>query len=156
VRKDGAGIRWHQHGETRKRTSWQDIENLARVAFGAPWHCRRLCVDASGLGAFPAEELQRKFGRSRIEPITFTQAVKEDLATGMYSAFVESTVRIPKKDSALRDDICAIRRIITSAGNVRYDAPHTEEGHADSAWALALALHGCNAAPNVRHVVSGL
>lgn len=156
VKRDAGGIRWHQHGETRKRTSWEDIETLARVAFGAPWHCRRLCVDASGLGAFPSEELQRKFGRSRVEPVTFTQQTKEDLATGMYSAFVESTVRIPKTDVSLRNDICSIRRIITTAGNIRYDAPHTDEGHADSAWALALALHGCNKPPNVRQVVSGL
>jgi hypothetical protein len=34
---------------------------------------------------------------------------------------------------------------VTSAGNVRYDAARTDEGHADSAWALGLALHAANA-----------
>lgn len=155
VRKMDDGVRWHQYGEGRKRTSWDDVETLARMAFAHPWNCRRLCVDSSGLGAFPAEELQRKFGRSRIEPVTFTQQVKEDLATSMYTAFVEGTIRIPRSDTMLRDDLCAIRRIITTAGNVRYDAPHTEEGHADKAWALALALHGCNSPANYRQVLSG-
>jgi len=40
--------------------------------------------------------------------------------------------------------LCSIRREVTDAGNVRYDAPHTPEGHADKAWALALALYGCS------------
>jgi phage FluMu gp28-like protein len=155
VNKDDVGVRWKMYSEGCKRTSWDDIERLAAVAFSPRWDCARLCVDATGMGVFPAERLQQRFGRHRVEPVVFTAQAKEDLATSLYTAFVEQTVRIDRDDTLLRDDLCAIRRIITTAGNVRYDAPHTDEGHADKAWALALALHGCNAPPNYRHVSPG-
>jgi len=41
-------------------------------------------------------------------------------------------------------ELASIRRIITAAGNIRYDAPRTSEGRADRAWALALALYACS------------
>lgn len=155
------GPRVVQHIETCLRTSADELEAMVARAFQR-FDLRRLCVDSSGLGAFPAERMQRKHGRMRVEPVTFTQATKEDLATGLYSAFTEGTVKIPQTDEAglspglatgLRRDLCAIRREITSAGNVRYDAPHTDEGHADSAWALALALHACSGPDRRRHEI---
>jgi phage FluMu gp28-like protein len=105
------------------------------------------------MGAFPAERLQKKFGRSRVEPVTFTSALKEDLATGLYSAFTEQTIRIPQRDKLLLTDLCSIRRLVTSAGNVRYDAPQTDDGHGDRAWALSLALHACSGPDRRRHEV---
>ncbi len=155
VRKNPAGWRAQVYSEGCKRTSYEDVERLAATAFSPQWRCQRLCVDATGMGAFPAEQLQRKFGNYRVEPVMFTQAVKEDLATSLYTAFTQRTCFIKRHDEQLRDDLCSLRRIITSAGNIRYDAPHTEEGHADKAWALALALHGCNSPANTRHVSSG-
>lgn len=128
--------------ETKKRTESTDLENLAALAFGT-FKCRRLCVDATGMGSFPAEQLQKKHGRMKVEPVVFTPASKEDLATTLYSRFSTGTVRLPANPPELRDDIASLRRIVTSAGNVRYDAPHTDKGHADRAWALALALHAC-------------
>jgi len=150
VRKATDGVRWTQHTETRQRTSYEDIERLVALAFSQTFRVRRLCVDASGLGIFPAEQLQHKYGKHRVEAVTFSAPVKEDLATGLYSAFVDSTVRIGKQDSLMRDDVCAIRRIVTKAGNIRYDAPDTEHGHADRAWGLALALHASSSAPAAR------
>ena len=41
----------------------------------------------------------------------------------------------------LRDDLHSLKRTTTSAGNVRFVADRSENGHADRAWALALALH---------------
>jgi phage FluMu gp28-like protein len=155
VRKNPTGWRAQVYSEGCKRTSYEDVERLAAMAFSPMWNCTRLCVDATGMGTFPAEQLQRKFGNFRVEPVLFTQAVKEDLATSLYTAFTQRTAFIKKGDQALRDDLCAIRRIITSAGNIRYDAPHTDEGHADKAWALALALHACNDPANTRTVTSG-
>ena len=35
----------------------------------------------------------------------------------------------------------SIRRIVTKQASVRYDAPNTDKGHADRAWALALAVY---------------
>jgi hypothetical protein len=84
-----------------------------------------------------------------------------------YSYFVNGMVRIPKKDGVLkdplsdtvcaeplRDDLRAIRREITSAGNVRYTAPHNASGHADRAWALFLALHAIGHRPAAKTVIT--
>jgi phage FluMu gp28-like protein len=149
-----------QHIETIKRTDNDGLDAMVERAFKR-YDLRRLCVDATGMGAFPAERMQKRFGSSKIEPVTFTLQTKEDLATALYTAFAKNTIRIPKTDGArtadskfergepeqLREDIASLRRIITTAGNVRYDAPHTDEGHADRAWALALGLHAAMTAP---------
>lgn len=139
VALDREGVAFVQSVETRKRTEYEDLLTLvdAAVMGGAV----RVCVDATGMGAFPAEQLQRRHGRFRIEPVTFTLPMKEELATGMYQAFADRRLAFARTETGLRDDVCSIRRIITSAGNVRYDAPHTSRGHGDRAWALALALH---------------
>ncbi len=152
VRVDEHGVRWVAHVETCKRTAYADLEQFVATAVRT-WRCRRVCVDATGMGAFPTEQLQAKFGKQRVEGVTFTQQVKEDLATTMYQHFADQRIRIPAPDRQLSEDIASIRRIVTSAGNVRYDAPHTDEGHADRAWALALALHGCSGPDRRRHEV---
>lgn len=135
-----AGVWWVVHRESRKRTQYEDLENLAALAIHT-FKARRLCIDATGMGSFPAEQLQKRFGRFRVEPFVFTQQSKEELATTLYQRLVDESLRIPRAESKIREDLCAIRRIITTAGNVRYDAPHSEAGHADAAWSLALALH---------------
>jgi len=155
VRQDELGILWNQFNDACKRTEFSDVERLARIAFSPPWNCRRLCVDSTGIGAFPAEQLQKRHGRMRVEPVTFTLQSKEELATTLFSAFVERRIRIPKSDTQLRDDLCSIRRIVTAAGNVRYDAPVTDAGHADRAWALALAVHAASGPDRRRHEVYG-
>jgi phage FluMu gp28-like protein len=155
TRTDHAGTRWVVHAEGCKRTNWDDLERLAALAFSPRFGCRRLCVDATGMGEFPAEQLQKRYGGWRVEPVKFTQQSKEDLATRLYSAFTEETIRIPRSDALLRDDLCSIRRLVTAAGNIRYDAPQTDEGHGDRAWALALALHAGGNGPNDKHVAGG-
>lgn len=138
-----------QTSDTKSRTSLEDIESLVEHAIEY-WHVRRLCVDATGLGIFPVEQLQKKFGQLRIEGVTFTNDSKEELATTLYSAFADRTVKILDTDDELRSDLQSLRRIVTPAGNVRYDAPTTERGHADRAWALALALHAAGMVPGGR------
>jgi phage FluMu gp28-like protein len=137
-----------QHIETHGRTDEELIARLVAKAFGAPYGCSRVAVDATGLGTFPARTLRRKWG-SRVEPVKFTLQVKEDLATRLYDVVARQVLRIPSayvyngtnEIPLLRDDVHAIRRIVTSAGNVRYDAQRTTKGHADRAWSLMLALH---------------
>lgn len=146
------GIHWAVHRESRKRTSYEDLEQLAALAIQT-YGARRLCIDSTGLGSFPAEMLQKRFGRSRVEPVPFTMQLKEDLATTLYQRLVDGELRLRRDDAQVRDDLCAIRRIVTHAGNIRYDAPHTDQGHADSAWALALALHACSRPSGRRHVL---
>lgn len=131
---------------TGKRTDWQEQQRIVGETI-QKWGVRRLCVDATGLGHGMAQALQQRFGRQRIEPVVFTQQSKEKLATDLYQAFADSMIIIPR-DEALMKDISAIRRIVTAAGAIRYDAAHTAEGHADRAWALALAIAACSTTPS--------
>ncbi len=101
---------------------------------------RRACIDSSGLGLQLAEEAVDRFG-SRAEAVTFTVAVKEDLAVTLRRAFEDRLLRIPL-DRDIRRDIHSIKKAVTPAGNVRFDAERSEGSHADRFWALALAVHG--------------
>ncbi|PZA07764.1 MULTISPECIES: terminase large subunit domain-containing protein [unclassified Meiothermus] len=101
---------------------------------------RRAAIDATGLGMMLAEEARRKFGW-RVEPVEFNLEVKADLAQSLRLAFEDRKVRIPANNQSLRESIHSVKRIVTSAGNVRYDAERNEQGHADHFWAKALAMH---------------
>jgi len=107
-------------------------------SFGS-YAVRRCAIDSTGLGAMLAEELQSKWG-ARVEPVVFTQAVKEALAVRVKRLLEEGRVRLPS-DPAVRAALGAVKRYVTPAGHLRFDAERTEAaGHADHFWALALAL----------------
>jgi len=101
--------------------------------------CNRGALDSTGMGMEMAERLAEEFP-GKVEPVTFTLARKQDLAVRLKRAFEEKTIRIPDSRE-LRRDLQAVKRVVTSAGNIRFDAERTEQGHADRFWALALALH---------------
>lgn len=103
---------------------------------------RRSCQDETGIGMQMTENAQLKFGQYRVEGVTFTNKVKESLAYGLRTEFEDKSVFIPKKHE-IREDLHSIRRLTTSAGNIRFDAERSDNGHADRFWALALALHAC-------------
>lgn len=117
---------------------------------------RRCCIDASGLGMNLAEDAQAQFGNYRVEAVTFSGTVKEELATDLRIRFEDRSLLIPA-DEDLRNDLHSIRRITTTAGNTRYDVSQTEtDGHADRFWALALCCHAAkNAGTGVPFVTSG-
>jgi phage FluMu gp28-like protein len=128
------------HTASCKRTSWDDVKMLVSRAFSRPWNCDRLCIDSTGLGSFPAEEAQKTHGELSVEAVNFSGPKKEDMATRVYTMLAQKQVALPKKNTTLLDDIAAIRRVVTKAGNVSYEAPRNKAGHADSFWSLALAL----------------
>lgn len=105
-----------------------------------PWfeRCDRVCVDETGLGIGWVDDAQEVFGEYKIEGVTFTQRVKEELAYPVRAAFEDKRVRIPfgKKTRA---DLRSVVKQTTAAGNIRFAAERTPGGHADRFWALALA-----------------
>jgi len=107
-------------------------------------NCRRCCIDQTGIGRQFAERAQERFGKYKVEGVTFTGAVKEELAYPVRAAFEDRTIRIPS-DKTIRADLRAIGKETTSSGNVRFTAERTTNGHADRFWALALALHAAKA-----------
>lgn len=99
---------------------------------------RRACLDSTGLGLQLAEEARERYG-NLVEPVNFTEAVKEELAITQLRKFQDKLVRIPP-DRHIREDLHSIRKIVTAAGHIRYDAERTD-GHADRFWGHALSLH---------------
>jgi len=101
---------------------------------------RRCAVDASGLGMQLAEELVTRFGDHTVEACTLSGPFKEQIASRMRNRFIDKLIRIPV-DERIRNDLHSVRKTVTSAGNVRLDAPREEGSHADRFWAAALACH---------------
>ena len=100
---------------------------------------RRCCIDCTGIGRQFSERAKARFNY-KVEPVTFTGPVKEELAYPVRAAFEDKTVRIPN-DSTTRSDLRAIKKETTAAGNIRFTADRGKNGHSDRFWALALALH---------------
>ncbi len=99
---------------------------------------QRACLDATGLGMQLAERARQRFGW-KVEPITFTSAIKEEMAYRLRAAFEDKTIRIAS-DAALRADLRGIRKEITSSGNIRFGG-ESEDSHCDRFWAKALRQH---------------
>ncbi len=122
----------------RKRKSDQE-------AILYPWFdiCDRICIDATGLGIGWADDAQDKFGGHRVEAVTFTGQVKEALAYPLKGRMEDRAVRIPD-DPVIHADLRKVKKVTTAAGNIRFEAESTPDGHADRFWALALAIHAAS------------
>lgn len=98
----------------------------------------RGAIDATGMGAQLGEELHDEF--YFIEPVEFNQNNKEHIVTTAKKIFEKGKIQIPD-DRDLIADIHSIKKKITPAGNVVFDADRTDKGHADRFWALGLGLY---------------
>jgi phage FluMu gp28-like protein len=98
----------------------------------------RVCLDYTGLGIGWGDDAQDKFGKYRVECVTFTNSVKESMAYALRGAFEDKKLRIPFNHK-IRADLRAITKTTTAAGNIRFMAERTADGHSDRFWALALA-----------------
>ncbi|MEW6115370.1 MAG: terminase family protein [Nitrospirota bacterium] len=105
---------------------------------------RRFCIDATGIGMQLSEEAQDAFGKYKVEAVTFTNTVKEDMGYALKNSIEDRLLYIPA-DLEIREDFHAIRKVTTAAGNIRFDVAASEaRGHADRFWACALANHAAS------------
>lgn len=112
-------------------------------------HLVRACIDASGLGMQLGEEAQEFAGRHRVEALTFTAGLKEQMAHALRHELEDATLDIPT-DDLQREGLHAVRAAVSAANQVRFVADETEAGHGDHFWGLALAVHAArdrNAGP---------
>ena len=137
-------IYWTREWAVMKKATFAEqdaeLDRIMRI-----YQPRRVCIDQTGLGEKMVEDAQNGYGRSRVEGVLFTGPVKHDLALGLRRKFEDRGIRIPV-DSDLREDLHSIKRMVTSAGNIRYDAERSDKGHGDRFWALALAMHATDEA----------
>lgn len=123
--------------EARRDVAWADQETWFD---GAAKRSVKICIDSTGLGSQFSERAENRWP-GRIEGVAFTASSKEELATGLKLGLSRHKLKLLAEDADLRRDVLSMRREVTKAGNIRFDAPQTKFGHADRAWALALAVH---------------
>lgn len=118
-----------------------------------PWIqiARRCCIDATGLGMQLAERAQERFGKYKVEPVNFSGAVKEELAYPARARFEDRTLRLPNRKE-IRADLRAIKKETTAAGNIRFTADASPNGHADRFWAMALGVHAAKTTFNAEPI----
>jgi len=114
---------------------------------------RRCCIDAGGIGMQLAEAAVEDFGRHRVEAVTFTNTIKNQLSAHLRIAVEDRRIRIPV-DQAIRNDWHALERSITERGLVRFDAARSTSGHADRFWAAALAVRAAGGASGETNCLS--
>ncbi len=130
---------------TRHVERMERMRKSAQEAILWPWFeiCDRICLDSTGLGIGWADDAQDRFGEHRVEAVTFTPKVKEALAYPVRGAMEDRKLRFPY-DPKVRADLRMVTKQVTAAGNVRFTAERTADGHADHFWALALAKHAAS------------
>jgi len=141
-----------RHVRAMRNAPWSVQESALWELLELPG-LRRACLDCSGLGSQITERARERYG-SKVEAVTFTNTVKEDLAISLERAFQDMSVLVPK-DGPQRESLHSVRKTVTSAGNARYDAAETKAGHGDYFWALALMLHAGQTAKGMGWVASG-
>jgi phage FluMu gp28-like protein len=126
---------------TRHIECLRNMKKSAQEDVIYPWFERsaRVCIDQTGLGIGWVDDAKDRFG-SKVEGVNFTQQTKEALAYPVRGAFEDRRLRIPY-DREIRADLRSVTKQTTAAGNIRFTAERTPDGHADRFWALALALH---------------
>ncbi len=87
------------------------------------------------MGIQLAERAADKFNW-KVEPITFTAPVKEELAFGLRADFQDRKLRIPR-DEKLRADLRGIQKEVSLSGNIRF-VGESGDSHCDRFWAKAL------------------
>src|ERR1041385_7415374 len=112
---------------------------------------KRACIDATGLGAQLAERAAERF-EWKVEPVTFTAPMKEELAFGLRADFEERRLRIVC-DQQLACDLRGIKKEITQSGNIRF-LGESGDSHCDRFWAKALRQQAARYRTHFRAVVA--
>ena len=110
------------------------------------YHICRAVMDRTGIGEKPVEDAQNRYGRYLVEGVVFTAAFKHALAILGKRYFESRQLRIPPM-AEIRNAHHGLRKTVTLAGNIRFDAPRSQHGHSDEFWAHMLALHGASDVP---------
>lgn len=136
---------------TLKDMSFSDQKAIIWPLLSLP-NLRRACIDSTGLGMQLSEEALQTFGRYRIEQVNFSGAVKESMAFGVLAKLQDKLFLIPDRNE-IRESFHNIKRVVTAAGNIRFDAERTEAGHSDEFWAAALSLHAADSTDDTPLVI---
>lgn len=151
VLREVNGVLYVDHVEslTNKEFSYQEnyIGNIVKTL-----NPMKVCIDASGIGAQLAENLHKKF--ATVKEIKFTNEVKNEMFVLTRTSMGNAKLFIPN-DNNLIEDLHKIRRQISPSGNLSFSASRDDNGHADDATSVALAVYGTKKQSNVFMPISG-
>lgn len=127
-------------GEIATADRFNQIEwslQIERVwALYSRFECRKVIVDATGLGDPVAEELRRK--GMRVEPFVFTGRSKKELLEGLIVACEQRQIRLPESLTVFREELSSMEYVLSdSDGEVSYGVA---VGSDDCVMSLALAV----------------
>lgn len=140
---------------TRHVEALKNMTKGAQEAVIWPWIERamasggRTAIDGTGLGIGWVDDAQARYGKYAVEGVSFTVRVKEALAYPVRAKMEDRRLRIPHSN-LIRSDLRSVTKQVTAAGNIRFTAERTPDGHADHFWALALAIHAQGSGPSVQ------
>jgi len=134
VEKDGD--KWiTRHIKEWKKINYQvqlqHIEKAFKIA-----RITKLRMDRTGVGEKLYEDLHNAH-HSRVEGVSFTNAIKEKMAIDLKVVFEDKQIEIPY-NMILTNQLHGLQRLITKSNNARYT--HQTGQHDDYVWALALAI----------------
>jgi hypothetical protein len=126
---------------------------LARL-LGETFHCAKIVVDATGLGAAPAAFLQRRLGEARVEQFTFTLPSKSRLGYNLLTFAGTGRLKVyqPADDEQARQwgrllrELEAARYELKGMETLTFSVP-TREGHDDYLMSLALCAYAAATTP---------
>ena len=83
-----------------------------------------------------SENAQADYG-SKVEPVRFSNEVKEHMAFAIKNAMEDANFRTPDEPKT-EGDFRKIKKTTTISGNIRFDGERDADGHSDRFWAGAL------------------
>lgn len=114
---------------------------------------RQVYVDCTGVGDYIVEDM-KKSGLGNVTGVTFTLQSKEEMATILRERMRAGGLRIPyvpankPRDIDLTAELNVERYELLKTGHVKFS--HSENGHDDVFWSVALGVFGA-----VKHPVVG-
>jgi hypothetical protein len=108
------------------------------------WHCRRVVVDATGVGEPVASFLRKALGRSRVEPFHFTAPSKSELGFNLLAAVNSGRLKVYKADGSdeykeFMSEMEKARTFYRPSQTMNFFVPDSF-GHDDFLMSLALVV----------------
>ena len=115
------------------------------------WGCRRVIVDATGIGAGVAAFLRKSLGTSIVKPFTFTARSKSDLGFDLLAAINSGRLHTYKPDGSPEStefwsQISKARSVIRPNQTINFFV-EPSQGHDDFLSSLALLVHASHYIP---------
>ena len=127
-------------------TGLPHTENFSRLLhiLSEVWGCRRVVVDATGIGAGVAGFLHKSIGPSIVKPFTFTARSKSDLGFDLLAAINSGRLRMYKPDGSPEStefwsQISKARRTVRPNQTINFFVD-LAQGHDDFLSSLALLV----------------